>query len=638
MSALLAMLLVLVLNALEPAQPPRAAEEIGVTGYVLAPDGAPVSGGSVFLDAGRTTATIDHTGRFRLFPTRSGLQQILVSAPGLAPYRFTVTVPAAMSLRLPVIHLAPAAYFRVRFVSAAGEPIAVLQLRRRSFDVSGNSIVDALDDRIADPARGDGAIVVGPLQRGIITMAVDNPSFAQTRLPDVNYDGAPKDVDGGTIVIQQPGAVLHVDLLDGNGVPVPEHDVNLEDALPRSPLVFRPARTNQQGRATFDRLAAGRYRVWTSAVGRCANQPPITAARVVALSGSGTVQTRLVVGGRATFHITSPLGPIRSTLISASPSVVSSLPPTLASRAAGSACRGTTDEDGRVTLSSFPPGPAHVDVRIGSSTYVRQVEVPSDGQELAVVIPNGFVQVRVVNAVTNQPVAGASITWTGGGARVETTATVTGEALLDGVGTTEGTLTVSAQGYAPAQEHLAEPPGILHDVALMPAAVTTNLSPRVITTSGEPLPNAVVELISANPSVISHVAVTDAKGVVSFSGVPPGSFQLIASADGFVTSTKRIREDRNTEIVLTLSQGHRVIASVDLPAAEGPQLVRVLNDAGESMENVLDSASDRSVEPPGRVTLGPLAPGDYVIELRGARGRRLERIRIIDGDVYATVR
>src|SRR4029077_15084112 len=113
---------------------------------------------------------------------------------------------------------------------------------------------------------------------------------------------------------------------------------------------------------------------------------------------------------------------------------------------------------------------------------------------------------------------------------------------------------------------------------------------------------------------------------VAFSDVPSGSLQLVASADGFVTSTLHIGDDRTAEIVLTLPQGYRVSASVELSATEGPQVVRVLNDAGSSMEPLLDAASDRGFEPPARLSLGPLAPGAYVIELYGAGGRREERI------------
>jgi carboxypeptidase family protein len=208
--------------------------------------------------------------------------------------------------------------------------------------------------------------------------------------------------------------------------------------------------------------------------------------------------------------------------------------------------------------------------------------------ELAVAIPEGFLPVRVVNALKNQAVAGATITWTGSGARVEATATASGDALLEGVGTAGGTLAASAQGYQPAQEQLTEPPGLPHTIALMPLPPAANLRPRVITTSGEPLRNAVVELISPNPAEVPRVAVTDAMGVVTFSDVPSESLQLIASADGFVTSMMGIGEDRTSQVMFTLSRGYRVIASVELPATAGPQLVRVVNDGNASIDSRAD--------------------------------------------------
>jgi len=645
MSALVTTLLLLVVNILAPVfaatgvQPQPVVEEPGVSGYVLAPDGTPVSGGTVAVQSGilPMTASIDSTGRFRLVPTRSGLYQFLVSVPGLAPYRLAVTVPASRSLRLPVIRLALGAYFRVRLVSPAGEPIIAPQLRRRLFDASGKPMSDGLGDRISDSADNDGAITIGPLPRGIMTVAVDMPQFAQTRLPDVNFGDATKIVDGGIVAIQH-GAVLHVDVLDGTGAPVTNHEVQIDDPRSRSPLVFRPVRTNQRGRATFDRLAAGRYRVSSTAADRCANVF-LPASRVVSVSGSGTVETPLVVGGRATFRITSPLGPAMGVLISASPNVPPQpLPFPFAYRATSFGCRGATDGDGRVTLTNFPPGPAHVDVRMTNSTYVRQIEVPSDGREVAVAIPEGLLSVRVVNALKNQPVAGATITWTGSGARVEATATASGDALLEGVGTAGGTLAISAQGYQPAEEQLIEPPGLPYTIALTPLPPALNLRPRVITTSGEPLRGAVVALISANPAEVPRVAVTDAKGVVTFSDAPSGSLQLIAHADGFVMSTMQVVKDLASEVVFTLSRGYRVIASVELPATAGPQLVRVVNDGNASMDSVLDSESDRRFEPPGRLSLGPLAPGAYLIELHGAGGRRQQRIRIVDRDVYGTFR
>lgn len=642
MTALVASVLLLVnvamlMSTATDARPQASVEDPGVSGYVLTPDGAPVSGGMVIARLGMvsSTASIDPTGRFRVVPARSGVHQFVVSVPGLAPFRFMVTVPPSRSLRLPVIRLSAGASFRVRLVSAGGEPILAPQFHRRQFDARGGPIADALGDQPSDPSDNDGAVTIGPLPRGIMTLAVDMPFFAQTRLPDVNVADSTRNMDGGTIVIQQPGAVLNVDVVDGAGAAVPNHVVLIEDPRPRSPLVFPPERTNPQGRATFDRLAAGQYRISTTTVDRCAGVW-LTASRVVPVSTNGTAETPLVIGGRARFRITSPLGPEMGVQISASPDVPTP-PSPFPFRTIPSGCRGVTDGEGRVTLTNFPPGPAHVDVRMTNSTYIRQVEVPLDGREVAIAIPDGFLPVHVVND-KNEPVRGASITWTGSGGRVEAAAMATGDALLEGVGTARGTLTVSAQGYQPTEERLAEPPGILHTLVLSPLPQPARLRVLVMTMAGEPLRNAVVEFLSTDPAAVPRVALTDGRGVVMFDDVSSGSSQLIVSAYGFVTSTMRIAKDATGEVVFTLSHGYRAIADLELPAAVGPQLVRVMHDNNRSMDDVLDGESDRRVEPPGRLSLGPLAPGTYVIELQGAGGRRQERIRIVDRDVYTIVR
>jgi len=620
--------------------PQPVAEQAAVSGYVLAPDGTPVSGGTVVVQAGfaSTTTSIDRTGRFRLTPSRSGLHQLMVTVPGLAPHRVTVTVPASRTLRLPVIRLVPGSYFRVRLVSPAGEPLIAPSLRRQMFDASGKPIFDWFGASGTDAVRLEGdAVTIGPLPRGIMSLAVDMPNFAQTRLPDVNFRDA-KSVDGGIVAIQQPGGVLHVDVADGTGMAIPNHDVLIDDPRPRSPLVFRPVQTNQQGRATFDRLAPGRYRVLSTAAKRCGDLF-LTTSRLVSVSGTGTVAMPLVVGGRVTFRITSPLGPVGGVPVSAAPDVPSPpLPFPFPRRAAASGCRGGTDRDGRVTFTNFPPGPAHVDVHMTNSTFARQLDVLSDGREIVVAIPEGLLPVHVVDSVTRQPIAGATVTWTGSGARVEGTVTVTGDALLEGVGTAGGTLETSASGYKPAADQITDLPALSHNVALTPLPAAGNLRARVLTTTGEPMPDAVVAVIPANPADVPQVAVTDAKGVVAFPDAPAGSLQLIASADGFVALTVGVGDDRSSEVVFRLSRGYRVIASVELPATAGPHVVRVVNNSNASMDNLLDTESDRRFEPPGRLSLGPLPPGAYMIELHGADSVRTERIRIVDRDIQLMVR
>jgi hypothetical protein len=224
-------------------------------------------------------------------------------------------------------------------------------------------------------------------------------------------------------------------------------------------------------------------------------------------------------------------------------------------------------------------------------------------------LPEGLLPVRVINALKNEPVSGAVIRWTGGGARVEARSSADGHALLEAVGATGGTLEVSASGYRGTSVRLAEAPASLYEVAIVPAPAL-GLQARVITPSGEPIANAVVDSSLESPSAVSHIAVTDAKGTARFLvDTPVGTLRMTASADGFVTAMTRVPEDGRGDIVVTLARGYRIVVNVEVPAEAGVHMVRVIDKSGTSMNGLLDLASDRSVQPPGRISLGPLPPG-----------------------------
>jgi hypothetical protein len=349
---------------------------------------------------------------------------------------------------------------------------------------------------------------------------------------------------------------------------------------------------------------------------------------------NATVDTTLVAGGRATFRVTTPLGPARGIVVGAAPDNPLPALPAFANRAMIPECRGSTDVDGVVTLTPFPPGPAQVNVHLPNSIYKRSIAVPPDGHELAVVVPDGFQPVHVVSAGKGDPVGGALVTWMGGGSRVEATVTFTGDALLEGVGIAPGALSVESPRYERFEEQVNESPGLPRTVVLKPRPITaTTLRSRVLTTSGQPLPNAVVELVSADQTSIPHVAVTDASGAVTFTDVPAGACQLIASARGFATSWTRVAEIVDKEIVMTLGRGYRV----NVETTSGPYGLRILNEVGESLDDLLDLDSDRTLDAPGHASVGPLAPGAYVIELSDAAGRRRTPVRIVDRDVVITL-
>jgi hypothetical protein len=83
-------------------------------------------------------------------------------------------------------------------------------IRHRSFDGSGAPIPDEPDASLIE-VDADGATRIGPLPHGLTAMALDMPTLAQMRIPNVSVTGADPILDGGTIIVQS-GSTLHVDL------------------------------------------------------------------------------------------------------------------------------------------------------------------------------------------------------------------------------------------------------------------------------------------------------------------------------------------------------------------------------------------------------------------------------------------
>jgi hypothetical protein len=560
-----------VVALLSIAAAPRAAQpaagDPGVTGRVLAPDGSPVTQGTVALvlsQTSRVEAAIDRTGHFRIVPDAPGRQSLHVSVPGYAPHRAYLAVPPSRRMPLPAITLLEATYFHARFVTADGEPLAASGLRRRSIDIDGLAIVDPLG-HTRERSEPDGSLVLGPLPAGRTQLAFNRLGLAQTRLRDVNVTGKDRVIEGGTIAIAS-GAELHVDVVDGKGQPVPRHEVWLEDVVQPSPLFFMAARTNDDGRAAFEHLAAGRYRVTTRAVERCGNTQ-LTVSRLVSTGDGGVARTRLVLGGRAAFRLTSAIGPLFGRTITASPDSPAQLPwqprmvdvmgraqraPLPRGPASAPGCAGITDSDGRVVLTSFPPGPAQLRVHLFNSVYTVRLAVPESGGEIVISVPDGLIPVRVIDRASDQPVQ-ATLVWAGGGSRVEGVTNANGDALLEAAGTSGGTLTVSARDHETLEGSFDQTPETLQEVRLTRSPIS-GPPVRVVSSAGEPIAGAIVQLHSRGAGDADELAAANAKGIALFTDLPQGPLQFSAHAEGFASVSVRVAEDARASIVITLTR------------------------------------------------------------------------------------
>ena len=546
-----------------------ASDEVGLSGSVLKPDGTPVPGGRVILArslANRSTATIDRTGHFKMALEAEGPFQLWVVMPGLAPYRMNLIVPPTHTIKLPPIHLSPATYFRARFVTADGETIMSPTIRRRTVDAIGAAWT-VPDEPAGDQIDTDGTVTIGPLQRGITSMAVDVPPLARLRLDDVVVPvkkGKEDVIDAGAIVVPR-GAVLLADIVDESGAPVPAHDVSLEDSAPRSPLSFDGAKTNAQGRVTFERLGPGRYRVSTLTKDRCGNRP-LLISKIVPVGSGAEVHTRIVIGGTAHFRFVSPLGPVKAGTVTASPdsgstapsgpSYVSVITPSgqrLQMSFSAGGCSATTDAEGRVSFNIMPPGSANVTLRLLNSTYVKRLPVPEGGREVEFSIPDGLVTVLVADQRTNRPIASAKVAWTGSEGRVEATTNGNGAALIEAAGANGGRLAISAEGYETLEANFTELPPAPQEV-MLPPLPSKRAQLAIVNDSNTAVANAVIEFVPSDPIDISSVMVTDAKGIVTFMDMPRGPLRFLVTAEGYTPAEVRVDEDARSSTVVALKR------------------------------------------------------------------------------------
>jgi hypothetical protein len=635
------------------AQPPPPS----IAGYVLTPDWLPVSSGTVVLKSvfSERVVSIGADGRFRLDGVNpGGPHDLSVSAPGLITRRLQVMVPHTGLLILPPVQLSAGSYLRMQVVAPSRQPLESARVIGQSYDLSGARIPERAGESLPFAVEPNGRLTIGPLPPGMFVSALEAPPFARMRLRDVHVTGE-RLLDFGTVVAQE-GAELNVEVVDGTGEPVPNHEVYLEEGTALSPLWSPPVRTDATGRATFTRVASGRHHVRTRGIAPCGgdNMPP-TIGRAIDMPDRGTVEKTLVIGGTLSVRLLSSGGqPLPARWVAVTPGPVEpALPAWLRQsrpsivfqsqwlgRLREAPCGGLTDSTGRVKLPNVPPGPARLAVRLGHSTWSRRLEVP-EGGEVVLEIPTGVLSVRILDSSTGNPIGGAAITWTSGGGRVESGASVTGEALLEGVFAGPGVLAVEAQSYRRRTLKFAAPPDVLQELALV-RSVMSDLNCRVMMQDGEPLEGAVVELAPHDPSQTPQIATTDREGFVRFVEPPSGPLRLIARAGGYATAridTVPFSElQTGTHATVRMAPGYRVVVAAEAALEEGAHPIHIMNYQGERLDALLDAASDRTVRGGGRVSLGPLPHGMYIIGLRTAAGERTEQVAIRGRDVEVKLR
>jgi hypothetical protein len=526
------------------------ADAPGLTGRVLDPAGEALPGAAVTADLlGRppgnrpafSTSTDAH-GRFHLDVSPGGSHLLQVTAPGFAPERIVLDLPPSRAMALPAIALSPETRVRARITLDGGAPVQVPALLGRSFAVDGTPLHVDRGSLVLEPAD-DGGVTFGPVPRGIAVLGIEAPPLARTRLPDVRVDGSRRLVDIGTVVIR-PGAELHVRVTSPDGSPVARTWVSLGDGEAVSPFDGLRRATDEDGRVVFEGLARGRHVLTVRGDPPCRSTSP-TYAHEVDVPDGGTRHERVIIGAATlTVRVSSHGQPMRGVRVSVYPVMPEMRRPAWQAAAQGAAtetpppgpleCSGTTDADGQVAIAQVPMGSHHLRVHLLNATWSARLRMPAGPATMSIVLPEHAAAVRVVDAATGTPLAHADVRFEGERARVVAQTTVTGDALLEALPASAGTLTVVANGYEPLTRRLSPlggPTGVRLRRVPAPA-----VSCRVVDEHGRPLVGAVV-LLQTQDGKNGQVLLTDRFGGASFTRTGTRPVRLCAAAPGYAEAS-----------------------------------------------------------------------------------------------------
>lgn len=191
-----------------------------------------------------------------------------------------------------------------------------------------------------------------------------------------------------------------------------------------------------------------------------------------------------------------------------------------------------TRGDGSLTVEApaapelAPPGYYLLVIENGSG-------VPSVAQWIRLGAPPpqpGEITGTVTDAGTGSPIAGATISYSGGSATTD----ASGGYAINQIASGNQTLTASAPGYAPMQQTVVVPPNgsAVVDFALAPAATYI---------AGEVRDALTTQLIAgATVSYSGGSTQTDALGRYRLDNTPPGTYDVVASASGYVSKTQQV--------------------------------------------------------------------------------------------------
>ena len=193
----------------------------------------------------------------------------------------------------------------------------------------------------------------------------------------------------------------------------------------------------------------------------------------------------------------------------------------------------TTGADGTFSLTDVTPGEHVVTVSAAGFATMTAAIVVAGGQTATLnfaLSPPGTITGHVTDAAGGSPVAGAAITYQGG----EVTTAADGSYTISGIASGNQTITASATGYDSLTKTAAVPAN---------ASVTVDFA---LTKTQTWIAGGVSDSVTLQPiqgATVSYSGgstTTDALGRYKLQNTPPGTYDVTASAPGYLSATHQV--------------------------------------------------------------------------------------------------
>ncbi|HEV3344423.1 MAG TPA: carboxypeptidase regulatory-like domain-containing protein [Pirellulales bacterium] len=301
-------------------------------------------------------------------------------------------------------------------------------------------------------------------------------------------------------------------------------------ALAQSRVLLETTTTDANGNYSFVLVAAGSYQLEAASAGVAF--PAITG---VALSGGAVVAGRNFVAGSQVIdgvvHDAGTAQPIAGAIITVTRADAGLTLTQVATLTSGA--------DGSFQVTGLTPGSYHVLAQAAGYAAARQTLTVTSGTAANATFNlsvGSTLEGTIRDDATGASLANAAVTLVGAGSSLTTTIVTdaTGSYEFGGLATGAYSLVVTASGYETVVAHqLAVGQGVnpLNEAL---GAATTQIS-GTITNGATPLDQVTVTATDSTGLIVLQTT-TAFGGTYQLSGLPPGTYQLVATAAGYAAS------------------------------------------------------------------------------------------------------